>query len=215
MTITVYRVDGRSPEDIRDAGGFQPKGLHLDLPVARELVVRATLDATVAVHLPPGRGQSIRDWLGAMGPDLISINDLYVKVQSFGKDIDAFQVSTERGEDGGGQGGGGNVYRIDCPTPLYQWSSQGFRNAPVPTVVNGDQDLSRSQVNRCLLTNTAVNAVNNPRAWDARESVNLASIIALSSYSPTCSEIAFLNAIPYAWISGYRSGSGSWNPMPA
>ncbi|MEZ0470774.1 hypothetical protein [Luteimonas salinilitoris] len=215
MTITVYRVDGRSPEEIRDAGGFQPKGLYLDLAVARELVVRATLDANAAVHLPVGRGQSIRNWLGSLGPNLISINDLYVKVQSFGKDIDAFQVSTERGEGGGGQGGGGNVYRIDCPTPLYQWSSQGFGNAPVPTVVNGDQDLSTSQVNRCLLTNTAVNAVNNPRAWDARESVNLASILALSSYSPTCSEIAFLNAIPYAWITRYRNSAGGWNPMPA
>lgn len=206
MPIIVFRGDNRDPTEIKDAGGFKAK-LPLTTHAARCIIVRAAIDAGQDLSgLTGDRTSAIVKYLRD-NPGLVGMRAL---AQAIKKETEAnsIHISTELGQGGGGMGGK-YIYRISCPTPLYQWGpTASYGLASPPTVLTANGDLATSPVKSYLITDT--NAGNDPR-----NSVGAANTIAVYTYTSLLSEVAFLTEIPYGWITEYRpAAGGNWAQMP-
>ncbi len=207
MPITLYRGENREPQHIRDAGGFTAR-LQLDTDAVRAVLVHATIDATRDIAGITGRRTSqIVDYL-LQNPGRCGLGPLYQQIKKE-REASSIHISTETTPGGGGMGGG-YVYRIQCPTPLYEWGpTRGGTMSGIdtpPRTIAVDADLTQQSVRAFLLTDTLAANV-------ALDAVETADVVAI--YSPAqMKEVAFLTALPYAWITGYRQDQGAWHPMP-
>lgn len=209
MPITIYRGDGRQPQDIRDDRGFNAK-LPLSTAAARAIIIRATINSAQNVFgLTGNRVSQIVKYLQEHH-GLVGLDPLYQQIKKE-REANSIHISTETTTGGGGMGGS-YIYRIDCPTPLYEWGQGGSHHrtgiATPPRTVNSNANLTpHPTIRKFLLTDANVH--DDPLA-----SVQAANVIALYSPASTVQEIAFLTAIPYGWIPQYRQGQGAWNAMP-
>lgn len=206
MPITVYRGDGRTPDEIRDAGGFQAK-LPLTVDAARRIIVRAAIDANEDLTGVTGnRTSTIVDYLQD-NPGLVGMRALANAIKKE-REANSIHISTELGQGGGGMGGD-YLYQIDCPTPLYEWSPDvryGLAGPPVALLASAN--LGTSPVKAYLITDTNLGG-------EPDSSIAAADTIAVYTYTSLLSEIAFLTAVPYEWITRYRpAGHGNWTAMP-
>lgn len=206
MPLTVYRGDGRTPDQIRQAGGFQAR-LQLSPDAARRLVERAVVDPATDVSGLTGNRTSVIVQYLQEHPGLVGMRALANAIKKE-REANSIHISTELGLGGGGMGGA-YLYRIDCPTPLFQWAPDGRNGiAGPPAPLQSNADLGTSLVKSYLITDTDVGG-------DPAASVAAASLLAAYTYTSTLAEVAFLTAIPYGWISEYRPASGgAWAPMP-
>lgn len=208
MSITLYRGDGRPPQQISTAGGFQAR-LQLDAAAVRAVIIRAAIDELQDVTgLTGNRVSQIVDYL-LHNPGLTGLGPLYQQVKKE-REANSIHISTETTVEGGGMGGA-YLYEIQCPTPLYEWSpTRGGAMTGIgspPTPINTNTDLTASSIRSFLLTDA-----ND--GDDARRSVEASDVIALYNPGQTVREVAFLTPVPYAWIVRYRQGSGPWVAMP-
>lgn len=192
MPIYLYRGDTRTPQQIKEAKGFQARA-PLTPAIARDLVSRCNGNAAQVVVLPaPANISPLQAALN--GTKAYNLGDLMQGIKQE-KNHATVHISTDGSPAAGGYASA-YVYRMNFDLHFQ-------RGGVGPIVVVNDIDQLSSPVRTDLV-------FNNGNGIDG------STLIAISRGATIPgTEVAFLTSIPYVNITHYQApGNPAWIAMP-
>lgn len=187
MTYKFYRGDGRTPAEIKKAGGFTNWKAPLSVAQARSLILR-TADTTVDVDLPEKS-----DW------NKLIIGNAKYNLGSYANNIKystakshtSSYVSTDPSEDCGGYANEGYVYEVVYDTLYLGAAATGTFAAPIGATP------FKVRVKPKIVLNTL--------------SLDTSDVVAVCCIGEVC----FFTPILYANVRRYKPSQGTgWINMP-